>query len=242
MQSGHQQVTRDSLGHKVADVLRRQIILGQIADESRLVEDELAARLGVSRGPIRDAFSILEREHLVRTCPGKGTYVRALTEDSVRQLFAVRTTLEVHAAELAAARVAAAPEQAPILRALAERFAVAAAEGRASEYAQVDLDIHRKIWQLSGNEHLADVLGYLTTLSGVILSLESESRAQWREVTPYTHWKLVEAVASGDPRVAGDWAREQLAKSLTGALSALRHLRAGADPAATETQSAVQAD
>jgi DNA-binding GntR family transcriptional regulator len=152
-------VSRELLGRKVADVLRRQIILGQMPDGARLVEDDLAARFGVSRGPIREAFTALERERLVRTCPGKGTYVRALTEDSVRQLFAVRTILEVQAAELAARRVAAEPGQAAVLRSLAERFARAAENGHLDQYAELDHDIHRKIWELSGNEHLADVLG-----------------------------------------------------------------------------------
>ena len=218
-------VSRELLGRKVADILRRQIILGQIPDGARLVEDDLAARFGVSRGPIRQAYTTLERERLVRTRPGKGTYVRALTEDSVRQLFAVRTILEVSAAELAARRVASEPEQAMVLRTLADRFARAAEEGRLAQYAELDHDIHRKIWELSGNEHLADVLGYLTVLSRVIVALEYESRSQWREVTPRTHRKLVEAVASGDPEVAGQWARQHLEASLHGALSALRQVR-----------------
>jgi DNA-binding GntR family transcriptional regulator len=218
-------VSRDLLGQKVADILRRQIILGQIPDGTRLVEDDLASRFGVSRGPIREAFTVLERERLVRTRLGKGTYVRALTEDSVRQLFAVRTSLEVGAAEMAARRVAAEPEQAAVLRSLAEHFARAAEEGRLAQYVELDHDIHRKIWELSGNEHLADVLGYLTVLSRVIVALEYESRDQWREVTPRSHRKLVEAVASGDPVVAGECARQHLESSLQGALSALRQVR-----------------
>jgi DNA-binding GntR family transcriptional regulator len=218
-------VSRDLLGRKVADILRRQIILGQIPDGARLVEDDLASRFGVSRGPIREAFTTLERERLVRTRPGKGTYVRALTEDSVRQLFAVRSSLEVDAAQLAALRVAAEPEQAAVLRSLVERFARAAEDGRLDQYADLDHDIHRKIWELSGNAHLADVLGYLTVLSGVIVALEYESRAQWREVTPRSHRQLVEAVASGDPVVAGECARQHLESSLQGALLALRQVR-----------------
>ena len=89
------------------------------------------------------------------------------------------------------------------MEALVERFARAAAEGQMSQIVELDHDIHRKIWELSGNEHLADVLGYLTVLSTVIVALEFESRAQWREVTPASHRKLVEAVASGDLEVAG---------------------------------------
>ncbi len=225
-------VSRDLLGRKVADILRRQIVLGQLPDGARLVEDDLASRFGVSRGPIREAFTTLERERLVRTRPGKGTYVRSLTEDSVRQLFAVRTILEVQAAEQAARRVAEEPEQAAILEALVERFARAAAEGRMAQIVELDHDIHRKIWELSGNEHLADVLGYLTVLSTVIVALEFESRAQWREVTPASHRKLVEAVASGDPEVAGQRARQHLEGSLQGALSALRQVRSIPAPVA----------
>ena len=222
-----QTVSRELLGQKVADALRSRIILGHIPDGTRLVEDDLASAFGVSRGPLREAFVVLERERLVRTRPGKGTYVRALTPDSVRQLFAVRTILEVQAAELAALRVAADPTQADVLRALVERFVTAGDNGRLAEQTELDHAIHRKIWELSENEHLADVLRYLTSLSRVIVAVEAESTPGWHESTARTHRMLVESVISGNPAVAGDWARRHLAVSLEGALAILAKLRSG---------------
>jgi DNA-binding GntR family transcriptional regulator len=224
-------VSRELLSRKIADALRPEIVSGRIPDGTRLVEEDLASRLGVSRAPVREALAMLEQERLVSSTPGKGTYVRALDADSVRQLFAVRTLLESFAAELAAERIASDQSQAASLRELAGRFAAAASAGRASELADLDLAIHRRIWDLSGNEHLADVLRYLTRISGAILSLDAERTANWREVAPKTHRQLVDAVASGDPRVAGDWIRADAAAQLASALSALGQTRDAPDSA-----------
>jgi DNA-binding GntR family transcriptional regulator len=206
-------LSRDLLSRRVADILRQQIIGGQILDGSRIVEDDWAEKLGVSRGPVHEALNILERERLVKSTPGKGTYAKALTEESVRQLFAVRMMLEPAAFELAARHLARHPEEAGALRALADQFALAVAQNRSGEFAARDLAIHRRIWELSGNEHLAYVLEQLTAHSAVLVYLETERRAAWRETTPRTHREFIEAVISGDPTVAGECIRQHLALS-----------------------------
>jgi DNA-binding GntR family transcriptional regulator len=218
-------LSRDLLSRKVADVLSRQILSGTIPSGSRLVGDEVADMLGVSRVPVREALVMLERERLVTSTPGRGAFVRELTEEWVTDLFEVRALLEVRAAERAALRIAADPGLAEELRTLSRRFSQAAAEGLAAEYIERDLGVHRGIWKLSGNQHLLDVLTDISAPAAVLLTIESERTSNWDISAPRRHEVLVEAVASGDPKVAGEVIREHMARAEQAALQALRMTR-----------------
>jgi DNA-binding GntR family transcriptional regulator len=177
---------------------------------------------------VRAAFGILEREFLVTMVPGKGVYVRALADDSIRALFAVRRLLESYAAEAAAQRVAANPQQAEDLETAVSRFEEVVREGRTEDYAERDLDIHRAVWALTGNEYLRDLLGRVSILAHAILGLHAEISDDWAAGAPATHRKMVKAIITGDPQVAGQVVREQLTGAEEGALSALKTIRANA--------------
>src|ERR1700687_4911263 len=78
--------------------LRSAILSGSLQPGARLRQEELAARLGVSRMPVRQAFSVLEREGLVRTDPWRGTFVAPLDRDAIRDLYAFRSIVERYVA------------------------------------------------------------------------------------------------------------------------------------------------
>ncbi len=210
-------ISRESLGEKVADLLRRKILSGELSQGTRLVEDELAAQIGTSRGPLRHAFGLLAREGLVATSHGRGTYVTGLTAESLRQLYEVRTVLECHAAELASARID--EQQAGELRQLAEAMEAAAREGRQPDYVHADVEIHRRIWKLSGNDHLIRVLEYLINPCFVLIGLKAEHQPALWEVNAARHREMVAAITSGDRIGAARSMREQLQLSLEGTLS-----------------------
>src|SRR5438045_733067 len=81
--------------------LKTLILNGQIAMEESLAERPLAAQLGVSRTPIREAIFQLEREGLVRTIEGKGAFVASLSVEDIIEIYNVREGLEPIAARLA---------------------------------------------------------------------------------------------------------------------------------------------
>ena len=84
----------DTLHLKVANVLRQEILNGNFEPGERLVQEELAATLGVSRMPIREALRILEAEGLVELQPHRGAVVRSLGADDVEEIYALRAQLE----------------------------------------------------------------------------------------------------------------------------------------------------
>lgn len=212
------QVARDLLGKKVADVLREQIVSNQIPPSTRLVEDELAARLGTSRGPIREALAALAREGLVTGAAGKGVYAKGVTADGIRQVYTVRMLLEPYTAGVAAERATA--ELAARLRALLEGMRSAEAAGKIADLIRLDLELHDVIWRASGNELLVESLERLIAPCGALFALNAEREADWSAVVEQ-HRELVEAIASGDGETARRAMADHLADSQDKALRTL---------------------
>ena len=91
----------NSLVNQITDFLTNAIITGELESGERLVENELQRRFGISRGPIRESFRILEKKGLLITKPRKGTSVRMITRDYIKEIFPIRSRLESLAARLA---------------------------------------------------------------------------------------------------------------------------------------------
>ncbi len=89
----------------VFERLRRSILEGEYGPDERLVEGQLAERLGVSRTPIRQALTMLEAEGLVEITPNKGAVVCSFSVEDVWNIYDLRAILEGHAARRAAGRV-----------------------------------------------------------------------------------------------------------------------------------------
>lgn len=102
------------------EVLRGEILQGELAPETLLGEVEQAERLGLSRTPLREALSRLIADGLAVQTRGRGTVVSSISTEDIDLLFELRLPLEVQSARLAAER--GDPEE---FRSLAERFAAA---------------------------------------------------------------------------------------------------------------------
>ena len=92
----------------LAERLRRSIVEGEYAPRQRLIEEQLAERLGVSRTPVRQALTMLEAEGLVEIVPNKGAMVCSYGDEDVFEIYDLRAVLEGHAARRAASRIATA--------------------------------------------------------------------------------------------------------------------------------------
>jgi len=93
-----------SLGHAVYENLKNAIVKGDLTPDSRVVESRLAAALGISRTPVREAIHKLEREGLLRQEPKGGFFVAGLGRSDIEETFGIRSVLESYAARLAAIR------------------------------------------------------------------------------------------------------------------------------------------
>jgi DNA-binding GntR family transcriptional regulator len=80
--------------------LREQIITGELAPGQKLSEMAISSHLGISRPPLREAFRVLENEHLVLSIPRKGCYVTQVSMEDCRHIYEAREMIECHAVEL----------------------------------------------------------------------------------------------------------------------------------------------
>ncbi|HEU5176090.1 MAG TPA: GntR family transcriptional regulator, partial [Burkholderiales bacterium] len=95
-------VRQESLTSLVQREIERRILAGELTPGAKLNEAELAAALGVSRGPLREAFRALAQAGLVHTEKNRGVFVRQVSLEEANEIFEVRAALEREIGALAA--------------------------------------------------------------------------------------------------------------------------------------------
>ncbi len=190
-----------SLRQQIAQEIRQAILNRSLLPGERLVERELAARLGASLTVTREALIQLEMEGLIIKKPNATTHVTQLSRDDVEQVFAVRRILERFAFQQAARR--ASPAHIQRLVELHEKTKQAAASGDGCAYIGVDLQWHEAVWQATGNQCLCE------TLKRVALPLFGFSSIRVATQDGFdlmqdamTHFPLLSAIQAGDPETA----------------------------------------
>jgi len=180
--------------------LERLILAGDIAPGERLNELSLAARLGVSRGPLREAVRLLEQARLVEIVPNRGALVRRLGLAEALDLFDLRAGYAAAAGRLLAQRATR-----PQIRALEELHTgmqEAAEEGDAAAFQALNLVFHTRLFEFAGNERLrAADLEVRNELQLYIRSAAS-GQSQLRRSND-EHGRLLDAIANGDAARAG---------------------------------------
>jgi DNA-binding GntR family transcriptional regulator len=166
-----------TMPEQIAAAVGERIISGALGPRMRILEQELAAEFAVSRGPVRDAIRLLEREGLVTILPRRSAVVTDLSADEVREIFEIRAgLLEVVARKVAAARD---PELLALLRAGAARLQRLATMGDdQSAYAETSYRLSILSVRACGNSRLSSLLTSLSlqTLRYAKLSLASAER------------------------------------------------------------------
>ena len=194
----------DKLSRQVADHLHDRIREGGLRSGSVLRETELAAELGVSRTPVREALRLLAADGLVEVRANRSAVVRSLDPDQLRQLFQVREALETLAVELAAGNLSDEDfEKLDALHRAADDPARRAAARR------FDLELHGTIARRSGNPLLAAEIERLHDLVELVRDQVGD-RLNALAVAHRQHRKILDALRRRD----GAAARKALAEHL----------------------------
>src|SRR5438309_8495314 len=133
--------------HAIA-ALRRAILSGDLAPGQRLVEEELAGTLGVTRQSLRAALLDLTADALVERIPNRGARVRVVTTEEAVAITECRMALEALCAARAAERIT--DGEAAQLHALGENLKRAVAEQNPVEYSELNRELHRRVGVISG--------------------------------------------------------------------------------------------
>ncbi|WP_433874918.1 GntR family transcriptional regulator [Sinomonas atrocyanea] len=186
---------KKSLREQAVTALRRAITSGELEPGRHLVETELSEMLGISRGTLREALRQLEQEGLASAGPRGRLSVRHLDEKEIRDIFSVRAALE----SLAARTLIDQPRRAKAVGELREALELMAdaADRSLEDRIEADLDFHRLLCRLSGNETLLHQWQSLEGSIRMSIMFAGLERAT-SNMSVARHREIVDAIESGD--------------------------------------------
>lgn len=191
----------------VFHTLRQAILKGELEPGERLMEIQLANRLGVSRTPIREAIRKLELEGLVLMIPRKGAEVAKISQKSLKDVLEVRRSLEELAIELACQRMT--EDEIRELEDAQKAFAAAVEKGEAMSIAETDEHYHDIIYNGTGNIRLVQILNNLREQM-YRFRLEYIKDADKRQVLMAEHEIILKAVRQRKSAEAKSAIREHI--------------------------------
>ena len=182
------------------DAILAAICDGRLAPGTRLNQDDLAARMTISRQPVGQALSILKAQGFVRDTGRRGLIVAPLEREFFRAVYELREALDALAASLAAQR--RTPRDATEGRELIEEGREAARAGRIEPLIEADVRFHLFLCRVAGNPLLADTLrlywNHLRRAMGEVLQDPAHHQSIWDE-----HEAIFEAIVAHNPTEAG---------------------------------------
>jgi DNA-binding GntR family transcriptional regulator len=192
---------RVSLGEVVAERLRQAILDDEVHPGQHLREDEISEMLEVSRGPVRVALLILQREGLVNLAPHRGATVARLSIEDVGEIYSLRSALEALAIRLAIRRgepadLDALEESLAELRVGVRRKPTDAVGGR------LDLGFHDNVFKAAHHERLYESWCSIRMQVYWCMLSRKPAPSDWRATVVEEHRQLLEAIRSGRESVA----------------------------------------
>jgi DNA-binding GntR family transcriptional regulator len=187
--------TQPNLVEQVRDAILDEIVSGQFAPGDRIIQEQIAQALGVSRQPVQQALLLLRNQGVLQDAPGRGLIVSPLDAGYVQHMYDMRAVIEGlaarRAAELGAERAAKAGP------ALIDAGRRAVAAGSVAKMIAADMKFHEFLYSLSGNPLIAPAMSshltYTQRVMGEVLLRDEEPRDIWDQ-----HAEILAAVAAGD--------------------------------------------
>jgi DNA-binding GntR family transcriptional regulator len=210
-----------SLPEQIAARLSERITTGAYAPGRRVMEQEISLEFGVSRGPVREALRLLEREGLVTILPRRGAQVTRLSIEEVREIFDIRASLN----GLRDRTLAESGDRGRVLPGLEEEVAnlarLARDPGGGDEYVETVFRLNRFLNEAGSNRRLRAILASLAlqTLRYSRLGLSTPAR----RLQSVGNWqRLVKAVREGDGLEAQRAAEQRVIDSRDAAIAELQ--------------------
>jgi phosphonate utilization transcriptional regulator len=189
-----------SLTTVVQQEIERAILQGEYEPGSKLIEAALADKMGVSRGPVREAFRMLEEAGLVRNEKNRGVFVRDIPIDEAVEIFDLRAAMD----ELVGRKLATSitPAQLKEVRGLVDAMEKAVKADDARNYHLLNLKFHDRLVEMAGNSKLTAI--YRKLIKELSLFRRLNLADGWLlPISAGEHRQIIKAIASGDPDAAG---------------------------------------
>ena len=200
--------------------IKRMILFGQLGPGRKLVHEELAEALKVSRTPVREALERLYQEGFVTRLPRRGFYVTGITRDEAYGLYGAREALELFALQVTLERGPLPRNALNTLAAYAKRYEELINTQALTERILADTLFHLKLAELSGNRYVVRLLAQ--TFERSALKRRHEGYRYDRSTLAATeHTQLLDALAKHDKRVAMQVLRKHVQSARDALLSQL---------------------
>jgi DNA-binding GntR family transcriptional regulator len=196
-----------NLVEQVHEAILLEISSGKLAPGSRIIQEQIATELGVSRQPVQQALLLLRNQGLLRDAPGRGLIVAPLDPDHIRQMYDVRAVIEGLAFRKAALNnAAAAKREGPDF---ITKGREAAKNGSVTDLIAADMAFHHFVYSLSENLLVAPTMDthwtYTQRVMGEVLMRDEKPRDIWDQ-----HEALLQFIITGDGQAAEAQAREHI--------------------------------
>lgn len=191
---------RPSLAKAAADRLREAVLDGSLVRGQHLLEIETARELGISRGPLREAFKMLAAEGLLEIREDRGVFVPDHAPEEIEQMIVARAMMEGMAARLFVLR--AGPKDRARLEMLIGEMAKTSADDNSREWRKLDWMFHETVMTGSRNPFILRAWTNLGTLLRVYMMQLNPLYDLERPRVLETHRALAASVLGGDPDAA----------------------------------------
>lgn len=199
--------TQPKLVEQVHGAILAEIASGHLAPGARIIQEQIAKELGVSRQPVQQALLLLRNQGVLQDAPGRGLLVAPLDLDFVKKMYDMRAVIEGLAFQQAALMNATrAKREGPGFLKLGRQ---AVASGSVRDMIAADMAFHDFIYELSENPLIAPAMDthwiQAQRVMGEVLMRDDQPRNIWDQ-----HEALIEHIASGDSVAAEQLAREHI--------------------------------
>lgn len=219
-----------NLRDHIEEKLRAAILRGIFKPGDHLVETTIAEQLGVSRAPVREALSALERAGLVVCIPRRGYFVIDFTEKDVEEIYSLRLLLELGALRRAISRITEADLEE--LQALVHRLDESARRKEApEETVALDLSFHGHICKLADHERLLCCWDNLRAQAQLLVGVTTRTHYDHPEEPGKLHQAILDAIREQDLARAEEVLTAHMEDAQRRAMAALRslHLSEGSE-------------
>jgi phosphonate utilization transcriptional regulator len=203
---------RQSLAMLVQESLHQSILSGEFAPGEKLNEADIATRLNVSRGPVREAFRALEASGLLKTEKNRGVMVRVVSLREAEEIYEVRAMLDESVARKLANYMP--PGTLATLKGIVAAMKAAKKTRDLARYTELNVQLHDAMIAGVGNQHLIATYRQLVLQLGLLrqAAIETDHSALIESVAE--HEKIVNALAGGDEERAVALVREHVAHGI----------------------------
>jgi DNA-binding GntR family transcriptional regulator len=204
---------------QIVAAIRNAILAGDIEPGAPIIESKISQDLGCGTPLIREALIELEYLGYVRKVPFKGAFVTQLAREEIEQIFELRAELESLAVEWA--RRHCKPADLLELKTLAKKMKLSAQEYDLPRFYEHDLAFHRKLWGLSGNPYLVEMLELLVVPLFAFFLMKTRRERKSYLASAAEHERITEALATASPAKARQLMKETVAQwrsEMTGVL------------------------